>query len=121
MVESTSDVYNPEKTYINKDRLADFLSSALTGDVCEVPGIRQKTAQKLASEEHGSVRNTWQLLGKFLEMREQGDTCLTHCTRYMHWLKRKGVTKHCTTITTCVAEKVATWLPIMYDPSCFAE
>ena len=115
------EVYDPTRTYLGKDRIAEFLMAPLTGDLTEVPGVGPKTAAKLAEEEHGSVRNTYQLLGKFLEMREVNDTCVTHCTRFMHWLKLKGLTKHKTSVTTCVAEKVSTWIPIMYDPSAFAE
>ena len=43
-----SDGYDPQKSRIAEDRLADFLRAPLTGDLLEVPGIGSAAISKLA-------------------------------------------------------------------------
>ena len=65
-----SDGYDPQKSRIAEDRLADFLRAPLTGDLLEVPGIGSAAISKLASgEEEDRVCNTYQLIGKFLMLK----------------------------------------------------
>lgn len=65
-----SDGYDPQKSRIAEDRLADFLRAPLTGDLLEVPGIGSAAISKLASgDEEDRVTNTYQLIGKFLMLK----------------------------------------------------
>lgn len=65
-----SDGYDPQKSRVAEDTLADFLRAPLTGDLTEVPGIGPAAVTKLAAGEDGeSVENTFQLIGKFLMLK----------------------------------------------------
>lgn len=65
-----ADGYDPQKSRVAEDTLADFLRAPLTGDLLEVPGIGNAAVAKLASPESGeSVKNTFQLIGKFLLLK----------------------------------------------------
>ena len=67
-----ADGYDPQKSRVAEDTLADFLRAPLTGDLTEVPGIGKAAVTKLcASDEDGdeAVTNTFQLVGKFLMLK----------------------------------------------------
>lgn len=67
---SMSDGYDPQKSRVAEDALADFLRAPLTGDLTEVPGIGPAAVTKLADGEEGDrVENTFQLIGKFLMLK----------------------------------------------------
>jgi hypothetical protein len=66
----SSDGYDPQKSRVAEDTLADFLRAPLTGDLNEVPGIGPAAISKLADgEEAEAVHNTFQLIGKFLMLK----------------------------------------------------
>lgn len=65
-----SDGYDPQKSRVAEDTLADFLRAPLTGDLTEVPGIGPAAVTKLGAGEDGDVvENTFQLIGKFLMLK----------------------------------------------------
>ena len=67
-----ADGYDPQKSRVAEDTLADFLRAPLTGDLTEVPGIGKAAVTKLseASEDgNEAVTNTFQLIGKFLMLK----------------------------------------------------
>ncbi len=65
-----SDGYDPQKSRVAEDTLADFLRAPLTGDLTEVPGIGNAAVGKLAEgDENEKVTNTFQLIGKFLMLK----------------------------------------------------
>lgn len=66
-----SDGYDPQKSRIADDKLADFLRAPLTGDIQEVPGIGPAAAKHLASGDdiNDQVHNTYQLVGKYLMLK----------------------------------------------------
>lgn len=99
--------YNPSKTTINEDKLADWLKEKVdcascshptwisvvshlrlvhvfqvTGDLEEVPGIGPANKQTLADN---GVENTYQLIGKYLTFK-QGDV-KQHQDAMFTWLK----------------------------------
>lgn len=75
-----SDGYDPQKSRVAEDTLADFLRAPLTGDLTEVPGIGPAAVNKLAAGEDGeSVENTFQLIGKFLMLKVR---CCWFCLRH---------------------------------------
>ena len=65
-----SDGYDPQKSRVAEDTLADFLRAPLTGDLNEVPGIGPAAIGKLAAgSADEKVTNTFQLIGKFLQLK----------------------------------------------------
>jgi hypothetical protein len=65
-----ADGYDPQKSRVAEDTLADFLRAPLTGDLTEVPGIGPAAVSKLGDGEDGdSIENTFQLIGKFLLLK----------------------------------------------------
>ncbi|CAM9805534.1 unnamed protein product, partial [Hapterophycus canaliculatus] len=62
--------YDPKRSKVSDDKLAEFIRSTITGDVTEVPGIGSRGAEILAEGEGDDrVTNTYQLIGKFLALR----------------------------------------------------
>ncbi|TMW66543.1 hypothetical protein Poli38472_004308 [Pythium oligandrum] len=122
-----SDGYDPQKSRVAVDTLADFLRAPLTGDLKEVPGIGDIAAGKLAAGEDGDrVENTFQLIGKFLMLKaslEENDDglidCADHCNAFWFWLKAKGISAYRSGIVMAIAEKVNTMLPGIYDAAEF--
>jgi hypothetical protein len=114
------ELYDPEKSRISEDALADFLRSTLTGDLTEVPGISRCAIRKLAAGDE-KITNTFQLIGKFLLLKTNiGKTdeiinSKQHCDEFFNWLKLKGIQSYRSDIVMCIAEKTNTMVPGMYD------
>ena len=67
-----ADGYDPQKSRVAEDTLADFLRAPLTGDLTVVPGIGKAAVTKLsdaAGDGDEAVTNTFQLIGKFLMLK----------------------------------------------------
>lgn len=66
-----ADGYDPQKSRVAEDTLADFLRAPLTGDLTEVPGIGPAAVSKLGQdgEDGDAIENTFQLIGKFLLLK----------------------------------------------------
>ncbi|DBA01758.1 TPA: hypothetical protein N0F65_010168 [Lagenidium giganteum] len=122
-----ADGYDPQKSRVAEDTLADFLRAPLTGDLTEVPGIGKAAVGKLAEGEDGDrIENTFQLIGKFLMLKgnsEDNDDGLVdikeHCDAFWHWLKSKGISSYRSGIVMAIAEKVNTMVPGIYDAAEF--
>ncbi|KAL3670057.1 hypothetical protein V7S43_005427 [Phytophthora oleae] len=123
-----ADGYDPQKSRVAEDTLADFLRAPLTGDLTEVPGIGKAAVAKLGASDDGedAVTNTFQLIGKFLMLKanleEDADDvidCAAHCDAFWFWLKSKGITAYRSGIVMAIAEKVNTMLPGIYDAAEF--
>ncbi|TYZ67869.1 hypothetical protein PybrP1_002406 [[Pythium] brassicae (nom. inval.)] len=122
-----SDGYDPQKSRVAEDTLADFLRAPLTGDLTEVPGIGPAAVTKLGAGEDGDViENTFQLIGKFLMLKKNSSEnddglvdCAAHCDAFWFWLKSKGITAYRSGIVMAIAEKVNTMLPGIYDAAEF--
>ncbi|KAF1776276.1 hypothetical protein GQ600_19280 [Phytophthora cactorum] len=104
-----ADGYDPQKSRVAEDTLADFLRAPLTGDLTEVPGIGKAA-----------------LIGKFLMLKANSDDnddgvidCAAHCDAFWFWLKSKGITAYRSGIVMAIAEKVNTMLPGIYDAAEF--
>lgn len=69
--DTMADGYDPQKSRVAEDTLADFLRAPLTGDLTEVPGIGKAAVAKLgeSEEKEEAVTNTFQLIGKFLMLK----------------------------------------------------
>lgn len=120
----STDGYDPQKSRLAEDKLADFLRAPLTGDIQEVPGIGEAAMKNLAKEDGGSgddaITNTYQLMGKFLLLKSNTDSgemvqCQEHCDAFWHWLKSKGINSYRSGIVMAVAEKLNTMIPGVYN------
>ena len=120
---SASEGYNPNRSRVADDRLADFLRSPLTGDLLEVPGIGPKAKEMLGRSDDGlfPVTNTHQLIGLFFSLKQSDMDSRQHCDQMWAWLQHKGVNAYRSGIVMCIAEKCNTMVPGIYDSSCFAE
>ena len=87
----------------------------------KVPGIGEKASEKLAEgdDDNDKVTTTYQLIGKYLSLMGEGIDCVEHHDRFWYWLKEKGVNSHRSGIVQCIAEKVSTWVPGLYDPGMY--
>ncbi len=119
-----SDCYDPEKSRISEDTLANFLRATLTGDLTEVPGISRCAVRQLGSGDE-KITNSFQLIGKFLSLKtnikktNKMISVIEHCNVFNEWLTSKGIYSHCVGITMAIAEKTNTMIPGMYDPDEF--
>ncbi|CAN0321375.1 unnamed protein product, partial [Ectocarpus sp. 6 AP-2014] len=107
--------YHPRQTGVGEgpDRtLEDFKKAAITGDLSEVPGIGTDAVGLLGEGEGDDcVKNTFQLIGKFLVLRGSNEDgtligCVEHCDKFYWWLQSKAVNSHRGRIVQCIAEKV---------------
>lgn len=114
----TENMYDPSKSRISEDILADFLRAPITGDITEVPGITRTIANKLSSCED-NITNTFQLIGKFLilktKKKDKYITGVEHCELFYNWLGEIGIVYYRHDIVMCLAEKINTMIPGLYD------
>jgi hypothetical protein len=124
-LQSDAQGYDPKRSRVNDDTMADFIRSTVTGDVTEVPGIGPAAAKKLAcGEGDEKVTNTYQLIGKFLMLKgpDEDDNkveSMEHCEKFWYWLQDKGISAHRSAIVKAVACKVNGLLPGVYDPDLY--
>ncbi|CAM9412549.1 unnamed protein product, partial [Ectocarpus fasciculatus] len=117
--------YDPRRTGVGEgvDRALDeFLKVKLTGRLTEVPGIGPRFSGQLGEGEgEDCIKNTFQLIGKFLVLRaskeEDGELidCVEHCDKFYWWLQSKGIGGGRGRIVQCIAEKVNLAYPGIYD------
>ena len=113
--------FDPNRSQVQDDALADFLASPISEDIKSIPGIGPSAAGKLAAGEgDDKVETTHQLIGKFLHFRGPGVNCAEQCDAMWYWLQARGVSSHRAGIVLCIAEKVNTMIPGTYDASQFA-
>lgn len=112
------DGYDPNKSKLTCDTVAAFIGSPITMNVQDVPGVGPAGAKLLGK--HG-VETTYQLMGVFLSLKGPEIDVRQHCDLFWMWLKEKGIRWHRSAIVMCIAEKVNTMCPGIYDASAFAE
>ena len=108
--------------------MAEFQRGKLTGDLSEIPGIGPAAIRKLADTEDDDekITNTFQLIGKFLMLRGPDDeenkvTTREHMEKFWYYLQEKGISSHRSGIVRCIAEKVNSMMPGIYDASEYAD
>ncbi|CAN0133301.1 unnamed protein product, partial [Scytosiphon promiscuus] len=78
----------------------------------KVPGVGPFAITRLATEDGGSITNTYQLMGKFLALC--GDEVRTvlffldpveHCNKFWQWVVDKGIKNQRSSIVLAIAEK----------------
>ena len=116
---SMAEGYAPGKTKINDDKLAEWLRSAITGNLEEVPGVGPANAKLLAAGDE-PVTNTYQLVGKFLSLKGDKMSVIEHCDRFYYWLQHKGVDAGRDNIVRALGDKCEVFMPGIYDESVYA-
>jgi predicted flap endonuclease-1-like 5' DNA nuclease len=87
---------SPSKTYdASASRLTDaaltlWMETEITGQLTEVPGVGDKTAEKLNDV---GIHTTFQLFGKYLSLRGPGVDQQEHLNFFINFLEDAGCTK----------------------------
>jgi len=105
--------FDPNRSQVSGDALADFILVPICEDITSVPGIGPCAAKKLARELDGEpgVETTYQLIGKFLSLRAFDMSSQEHCDAMWYWLQAKGISSCRAGIVHSLAEKVNIWMP----------
>mmetsp|Transcript_20952 Transcript_20952/g.22760 ORF Transcript_20952/g.22760 Transcript_20952/m.22760 type:complete len:121 (+) Transcript_20952:109-471(+) len=110
--------YHPNRSRVGADAMSDFIRKPLSGDLKEVPGIAKATEAIL--KENG-IHTTFQLLGKYLSLKEEGIEAVEHTDRFYFWLKSiKTPGGYRAGIVRSIAEKMNILFPGIYDPDAYS-
>lgn len=82
--------------------------------ILQVPGIGRAAVRKL--NENG-ISTTFVLIGKFLTLKEENVQSAEHCDRFWYFLQSVGIDAYRSGIVQCIAMKVDTLFPGIYDGS----
>jgi hypothetical protein len=106
---------------LKDNTLAQFVSSPVQDDLSYVPGLggSGKIAESLR---RNGITSTYQLIGKFLELRGPDMTSVENCNRFAEWLTLKGASGNSRNyIVRSIAEKCSSIMPGIFDVSEFPE
>ena len=110
--------YDANRSCTNPERLANFIQLQITGNLLEVPGIGIATVKILNDS---GITTTFQLMGKFLSLKDQGVESVELCDRFFYWLKGAGVAPgYRSSVVQAIAQKMDITFPGIYDASCYA-
>ena len=104
--------YDPNKSQVSSDLLADFVEKEFEQDITSVPGIGAASCDKLKD---AGITTTYQLLGQFLALKSTDMTPQEHCDEMWYWLKETGVNAYRSGIILCLAEKCEIMMPNLYQ------
>ncbi len=107
--------FEPLATNLSDGTLSAFLKAPISGDLQQVPGVGQKTAEKL---EAAGVSNTFQLFGKYLSLKA-GSVKQHHSAMY-EWLVEIGISTHRNTIVLALAQRMDVTFPGIFDLKYYA-
>lgn len=105
--------FDPNRSRVNDDTLAMFLSGPLVEDLSSVPGVGPSTVEYLKED---NITTSFQLVGAFLRVCDKGMTTQQRTDAfwfYLQALKVPGGTR--STIVKSIAEKVNLMIPGLYD------
>eukprot|EP01033_Poteriospumella_lacustris_P016704 gene16704-11957_t len=112
-----SEGYHPEKSRVSADTLADFIRSPISGNLDEVPGVGPATIEILKAN---GITTTFQLLGQYLLLKDDGVEPVEHADRFYLWLKSLNTPAGFRAgIVHSVAEKLNVSFPRIYDSSAY--
>lgn len=111
-----ADGFDPNRSQVADDRLAQFLAEEVNPSLQSVPGIGPANERALAAPGDGDspVTTTYQLIGKYLSLRGKDMTSDEHVNAFWHYLKGKGISSYRSGIVLCIAEKVNIMIPGLY-------
>ena len=114
-----SQSFNPQNSKVADDTLGDFVRGAIEEALPSVPGIGPATETKLREE---GITSTFQLIGKFLSMKDEGVESVEHCERFYQWLIHIGTPAGFRAgIVHSIAEKMNILMPGVYDSALYDE
>ena len=109
--DATQGKFDPHSSHMADDVLNKFLQAPLSGDLADVPGISEKNKEhfmNLSKETNGkfqNIPNSWQLIGEYLRLKEDGMSGVDLCNKFWHWLKLVGINSGRNHIVRSIAEK----------------
>lgn len=115
--------YDPRRSKVSEEKMDEWRSARIEGDLTEVPGIGPAAVAKLKDSDAGEdqITNTYQLFGKFLMLKGPGhdDEIMVepfeHTQKFWQFLKNRGIASHRSAIVKAIAEKSATFFNGIYD------
>ncbi|CAE7937814.1 unnamed protein product [Symbiodinium sp. KB8] len=104
---------------ISQATIREFIDADLEAELSSVPGIGPKSVQNLQA---AGVKNTFNLVGKFLTLYDDAADTQDNCNAFYDWLGECGVASaYKNSITRLIVEKVYVLMPGMVDLSTFDE
>eukprot|EP00596_Hydrurales_sp_CCMP1899_P011118 CAMPEP_0119038170 /NCGR_PEP_ID=MMETSP1177-20130426/6894_1 /TAXON_ID=2985 /ORGANISM="Ochromonas sp, Strain CCMP1899" /LENGTH=125 /DNA_ID=CAMNT_0007000353 /DNA_START=53 /DNA_END=430 /DNA_ORIENTATION=- len=79
--------FNPNNSKVSDNRLSEFLRAEISGDLSEVPGVGPASVTALNAD---GIQTTYQLLGKFLSLKDSEVGAVELADRFYHWLTSLG-------------------------------
>jgi hypothetical protein len=118
-----SEGYDPARSRVSDEKMQQWKTTRITGNLIEVPGIGPQAVKLLAnSDQEGEcVTNTYQLFGKYLMLKGPNVDPIEHAEKMWYWLKNRGINSCRSGIVRSIAEKAATFFPELYDPNAYAD
>lgn len=104
--------FDPNKSKVSADAVAEFLASPIQYDLKTVPGIGPSAEKKLHEHE---IENTFQLIGSFLILKKDNMDPNDHLNDFWYFLQEIGISAHRSGIVHSIASKVNTMIPGMYE------
>lgn len=109
---SKGEKYDPNKSQVSGETLADFLRMPIESDLKTVPGIGPAGVKLLAKQ---GIKTTHQLIGKFLSFKGIDTTVQEHCDDFWDFLCHDvGIKAHRSGIVQAIAERVNILIPGTY-------
>ena len=115
----TNDGYDPARSTTKEGTLTEFLRKQVTSNIESVPGIGPAGRAKLSA---AGVNTLFQLIGKFLSLKDEGVETIDHCDRFWYWLKQiefppgtRGA------VVQAIAELTNIKFPGTYDAELYAQ
>lgn len=103
--------FDPNKSKVSADKLAEFLAAPLEEDITMVPGIGDMAAKYLETD---NVTTTFQLIGIFLTLKGKDMTPKQHLDAFWFYLQDIGINSYRSGIVQCIAEKTNIMIPGIY-------
>lgn len=109
--------YYPNRSLNKPDRLAAFIEAPLTGNLLDIPGLGPASASAL---EAVGIGTSFQLIGKFLSLKDPGVESVELCDRFFYFLTDTVVSAGFrSSIVQSVAYKCNVMYPGIYDESVY--
>lgn len=107
-----TEAFNPNKSKVSEEKMAEFLAAPISEDLTSVPGIGPVTVERLKED---NVETTFQLFGIFLSLKAKGFTQKQHLDAMWYYLQDLHVNSCRSGIVLCIAEKANIMIPGIYD------
>lgn len=104
--------FDANKSRVSENKLAEFISSPLSEDLTQVPGIGPSAVEKLSKIK---IHTTYQLIGVFLTLKDRDMSCEQHLDAFWLFLEDTGINAYRSGITHSIASKVDVMIPGIYN------